>query len=78
VILQERRAAGAVGQRLDVVDLPVDRVRRRVSAPAAAAAVEAVDREMGREQPAQLPGTDEWTVSAPSTRIRAGPWPCLS
>src|SRR5205823_11155326 len=56
VTVQERRAAGAVDQRLDVVDLPVDRVGQRVPAPASAAAVVAVDRETGREQPGQLPG----------------------
>ena len=52
--VQERRAAGAVDQRLDVVDLPVDRVGQRVPALAAAAAVEAKDREMRREQLGQL------------------------
>jgi hypothetical protein len=54
VAVEERRAAGAVDQRLDVVDLPVDRVGQRVPALAAAAAVIAIDREMRREQLGQL------------------------
>src|SRR6266536_4890698 len=41
VAVEERRAAGAVDQRLDVVDLPVDRVGQRVPALAAAAPVKA-------------------------------------
>jgi hypothetical protein len=54
VAVEERRAAGAVDQRLDVVDLPVDRIGQRVPALAAAAAIKAADRETWREQPGQL------------------------
>ena len=52
--VEERLAAGAVDQRLDVVDLPVDRVGQRVPALAAAAPVKAVDREVRCEQLGQL------------------------
>src|SRR5207249_11040291 len=54
VAVEERRAAGVVDQRLDVVDLPVDRVRQRVPALAAATPVKTVDREARREQLGQL------------------------
>ncbi len=52
--IEERRAAGVVDQRLDVLDLPVHRVGQGVPAPAAAAAVVAVDSEVWREQLGQL------------------------
>jgi hypothetical protein len=54
VAIEERRAAGAVDQRIDVLDLPVHRVGQGVPAPAAAAAVVAVDGEVRREQPGRL------------------------
>jgi hypothetical protein len=54
VAVEERRTAGAVDQRLDVVDLPVDRVRQRVPVLAAAAPVKAGDREVRREEPGQF------------------------
>src|SRR6516165_10591411 len=53
-----RMASGPVDQRLDVADLPVDRVGQRVPALASPAAVKAVDGEVRREQLGQLrPGT---------------------
>jgi len=54
VAVEERRAARAVDQRLDVVDLAVDRVGQRVPALATATAIKAVDREPRREQRGQL------------------------
>jgi hypothetical protein len=54
VAVEERGAAGAVDQRLDVVDLPVHGIGRGVPASAAAAAVVAVDTEVSREQLGQL------------------------
>ena len=71
----ERQRLGDGG---DVLELALDRVRRRVARRAAAAPVDGVDGERGRRASGRRRGTSVWSAVAPWTRISGGPSPVLN
>ena len=77
--IQPGGSSGFVDQGVQIFDLSVDRVGLGVPAVPAAATVVAVDVKCwARSLASSGLEPDDRVLMAPSTRMRAGPLPCLS